>query len=39
MNDPIFLEDTRNLIRPGSSYNPVEAYDLVKKELIDRLQK
>jgi predicted nucleotidyltransferase component of viral defense system len=39
MNDPIFLEDTRNLIRLGSSFNPVEAYDLVRKELIDRLQK
>ncbi|MCL2651752.1 MAG: nucleotidyl transferase AbiEii/AbiGii toxin family protein [Candidatus Azobacteroides sp.] len=38
MNDPIFLEDTRNLIRPEISYNPEEAYSLVRKELIDRLQ-
>ena len=38
MNDPTFLEDTRNLIRPEISYNPEEAYSLVRKELIDRLQ-
>ena len=37
MNDPIFLEDTRNLIRPNNSYNPTEAYDLVRQKLIDRL--
>jgi len=38
MNDPIFLEDTRNLIRPEISYNPEVAYNLVRKELIDLLQ-
>lgn len=37
MTDPDFLEDTRNLIRTDKSYNPVEGYELVKKELIERL--
>ena len=38
ITDPVFLEDTRNLIRPDMSYHPVEAYDLVKRELIDCLK-
>jgi len=37
MNDPDFLEDTQNLIRPDKLYNPVEGYELVSKMLIDRL--
>jgi predicted nucleotidyltransferase component of viral defense system len=37
LTNPIFLEDTQNLVRPDKSYNPKDAYDLVKKELIDRL--
>ena len=38
MTDPDFLEDTRNLLSTDKSYNPIEGYDLVKKELIDQLR-
>lgn len=37
MQDAEFLGDTKNLIRPELSYNPQEAYTLVKEQLIDRL--
>jgi len=37
MNDPDFLEDTQNLIRPDKLYNPEKGYELVSKMLIDRL--
>ena len=32
-----FLGDTQNLLRFGTVYNPVEGYELVKRELIDKL--
>jgi hypothetical protein len=32
-----FLGDTRDLLRPGTVYNPTEAYVIVKKALIDKL--
>ena len=32
-----FLGDTKDLLRPGTVYDPIEAYVSVKKELIDRL--
>jgi hypothetical protein len=37
IGDPAFLEDTRTLLRPESTYNPVEAHILVRQEIIDRL--
>jgi len=37
MTDPDFLEDTRNLLRTDKLYNPQEAWELVKKQLIDPL--
>jgi len=33
-----FLGDTANLLRPGTVYNPVESYVVVKEKLIDRLK-
>ena len=38
MTDLEFLGDTIGLIRPGMIYDPVEAYQLVKELLIDKLQ-
>jgi predicted nucleotidyltransferase component of viral defense system len=35
--DPEFLGDTKALLRPGFKYNPEEAYELVRKELIEKL--
>jgi hypothetical protein len=32
-----FLGDTNNLLRPGTEYNPVESYRVVKEKLIDKL--
>ena len=32
-----FLGDTKDLLRPGTVYDPIEAYLSVKKELIDKL--
>jgi predicted nucleotidyltransferase component of viral defense system len=37
MNEELFLNDTRNLLRPDTEFNPHEAYDFVKIMLIDRL--
>ncbi len=37
MLDPDFLDDTKNLIRPEITFNPAESYELVKRELIDKL--
>ena len=39
MSDSEFLGDTQNLIRPESEFNPQLGYDLVRSQLIDRLQK
>lgn len=38
MTDVDFLEDTQLLIRPDKSFNPHAGYELIKTELIDRLQ-
>jgi predicted nucleotidyltransferase component of viral defense system len=35
MREEIFLNDTQALLRPSLNYNPQEAWELVKRELID----
>lgn len=37
MQDPDFLGDSRLLIRPELLFDPVKAYDLVRKRLIDKI--
>jgi predicted nucleotidyltransferase component of viral defense system len=37
MNEELFLNDTRSLLRPDMKFNPHEAYDFVKSVLIDKL--
>ena len=37
MQDPDFLGDTQLLIRPEMSFDPIEAYELVREKLIDKL--
>jgi len=37
MNDREFLDDIKALIIPGESHNLVEAYELVRTELIDKM--
>ncbi|GHU91408.1 hypothetical protein FACS1894155_11030 [Bacteroidia bacterium] len=37
LQDDEFLGDTEMLIRPDENYNPQEAWELVKKELIEKL--
>lgn len=39
MNDPDFLSDTQMLIRPELSFDPHEAYELVREHLINKLIK
>ena len=39
MQDPEFLSDMDSLIRPGISFDPKEAYILIKEKLIDKLKK
>ena len=39
MQDEEFLGDTQGLLRFGETYNPQDAYELVRTRLIDRLQK
>lgn len=34
-----FLRDTDGILDPGISYNPQEAYDLILRQLIEKLQK
>ena len=38
MQEEIFLNDTNVLLRPEIEYNPQAAYDIVKKELIEKLR-
>ena len=38
MQDPEFLEDTAMLLRPEIKFSPVEAYSLVYKTFIDRME-
>jgi len=37
MNDTEFLGDTTALLRPDETYNPIEGFALVKKELIENM--
>ncbi len=37
MNAPEFLWDTTALLRPDETYDPIEGFDLVKKELIKKM--
>ena len=37
MQEDIFLNDTQTLLRPSLVFNPIEAYELVKKELIEKI--
>ena len=37
IHDPEFLGDTTALLRPNEKYNPQEAWDLVKSELIEKI--
>ena len=39
MQDNDFLTDSKLLMRPGIEFNPVEAYEIVKNRLIDKLLK
>lgn len=38
MQDPEFLEDTTMLLRPEIKFSPIEAYPLVYKTFIDRME-
>jgi len=37
MQDSEFLDDTNLLLRPDDNYNPDEAWELVKKHLVEGL--
>jgi hypothetical protein len=37
MQDSEFLGDTIGLIRPAVSYNPIEAFELVRQRLIEKI--
>jgi len=37
MNNPEFLGDTTALLRPDETYDPIEGFDLVKKEIIEKM--
>ena len=37
MQEDVFLKDTQALLRPSVIFNPQAAYELVKKELIEKL--
>ncbi len=37
MNDSEFLGDTTAILRPDVPYNPQEAYELVRTQLIERI--
>ena len=37
MNDPEFLGDTTALLRPDETYDPIDGFALVKKELIEKM--
>lgn len=39
MQDPDFLSDSQLLLRPGITFNPHEAYEIVRTKLIDKLLK
>jgi predicted nucleotidyltransferase component of viral defense system len=37
IQEEIFLNDTQALLRPSLNFNPQEAYEIVKKELIEKI--
>ena len=37
MQEEIFLSDTQALLRPSLTFNPQEAYEIVKRELIEKI--
>ena len=37
MNEEEFLTDMKVLLRPGTKFDPKEAYQIIKSKLIDRL--
>jgi predicted nucleotidyltransferase component of viral defense system len=37
MKNPEFLGDTTALLRPDETYDPIEGFDLVKKEIIEKM--
>jgi predicted nucleotidyltransferase component of viral defense system len=37
MKDPEFLGDTTALLRPDETYDPNEGFDLIRKEIIERM--
>jgi hypothetical protein len=39
MQDPDFLTDSQLLLRPGITFDPHEAYEIVRSQLIDKLLK
>jgi len=39
MSDNDFLNDTSAILREGKTFNPIEAYDLVREKLIEQIKK
>jgi hypothetical protein len=37
MNNIEFLGDTKGLLRPDENYDPYEAWEIVKTELVEKL--
>jgi hypothetical protein len=37
MQEEIFLNDTQALLRPSLTFNPQEAYEIVKSKLIEKI--
>jgi hypothetical protein len=37
MQEKLFLNDTQALLRPTLTFNPQEAYELVKRALIEKI--
>jgi len=37
MREEVFLNDTQALLRPSLTFNPQEAYEIVKRELIEKI--
>jgi predicted nucleotidyltransferase component of viral defense system len=38
MQEDIFVNDTQTLLRPSLKFNPHEAYEIVKKELVEKIK-
>ena len=38
LQEDIFLNDTHALLRPSINYNPREAYKVVKRELMEKIE-